>query len=122
MTHIISEAHVVVINKVGLPLPLPQHTAQRLAFLLAPPHSAPKEHVSHLTAAACTALTDMVVTAPCPVVPRNDQSDFNLDHMTSTGAVEDGRVTRYLSPVLFTCKRGMVAVVMKGTVDVEVAQ
>lgn len=88
---------------------------------MAPPHSAPKEHVNHLTAATCTALTDMLVTAPCPVVPRIDQSDFNPSHMTSAGAAADGRVTRYLSPVLFTCKSGMVAVVMKGTVDVEAA-
>lgn len=64
----------------------------------------------------------MLVTAPCPVVPRIDQSDFNPSHMTSAGAAADGRVTRYLSPVLFTCKSGMVAVVMKGTVDVEAAR
>lgn len=100
--------------------PLRQHTARQLTFLLAPPHSAPKEHVSQFAAATCTVLTDMLVTAPCPIVPRIDQSDFNSNHMVPAGAVVDGRVTRYLSPVLFTCKSGMVAVVMKGTVDVEV--
>ena len=70
-------------------------------------------------AAACTVLTDMVLTAPCPVVPRIDQSDFNPDLMASPGAVAGGHVTRYMSPVLFACKSGKVSVVMKGSVDVE---
>ena len=75
--------------------------------------------MDHLTAATCSVLTEMLVTASSPIVPRIDQSDFNPSHMTSTGAVADGHVMRYLSPVLFTCQKGMVTTVMKGTVELD---